>query len=171
MDSISTHREALKWAFELLEGVMEDVTQEQVDWIPPGIANPLGAIYAHALGELDTAVNMLVKGGQPLYATSWAGKIGFDEPRWDMDLEWARRVKVDLPVARRYARALYESVDAYIASLSEESLDRQVDLTEQGLGVRTVSWCLNALVTSHINNMAGEISTLKGIQGAKGYPF
>ena len=47
----------------------------------------------------------------------------------------------------------------------------QVDLSEAGLGVRTVDWLLSALLTSHINNMAGEISCLKGLQGGKGYPF
>jgi hypothetical protein len=44
-------------------------------------------------------------------------------------------------------------------------------MSASGLGVRTVDWCLSALITSHINNMAGEISALKGVQGAKGYPF
>lgn len=75
MDIITSHREALKWAADLLEMIMAAVTDEQAHWMPLGIANPLGATYAHAL------------------------------------------------------------------------------------------------VTSHTNNMAGEISALKGIQGAKGYPF
>lgn len=151
--------------------MVDDVTPEQASWIPPRIANPLGAIYVHALCEMDAMVNMLLKGEQPMYATSWVEMTGISEPSSDIDLDWARRVKVELPTARRYGRAVYEAADAYIASLSEEDLDRRVDLSDQGLGVHSVSWYLNALVTSHINNMAGEISTLKGIQGAKGYPF
>jgi hypothetical protein len=30
---------------------------------------------------------------------------------------------------------------------------------------------LNVLVAGHLNNMAGELSCLKGLQGLKGYPF
>jgi hypothetical protein len=34
-----------------------------------------------------------------------------------------------------------------------------------------VAWVLSALVISHMNNMIGESAVLKGIQGAKGYPW
>jgi hypothetical protein len=53
MDAITSHRQAFKWAAELLEMTMADVTAEQACWRPPGIANPLGATYAHALCDLD----------------------------------------------------------------------------------------------------------------------
>ncbi|HJW91534.1 MAG TPA: DinB family protein [Anaerolineales bacterium] len=171
MDGIDVHREGLRWAFELLEMVMADVTPELVTWHPPGIANPLGAIYAHAIADLDAIINVILKGGEPLFAGEWQGKTGISEPRWVAELEWARTVQVDLPAARQYAQAMYENADTYLASLSPEDLDREIDLSANGLGVQTVSWCLTALVTSHLNNMAGEISTLKGLQGARGYPF
>ena len=50
-------------------------------------------------------------------------------------------------------------------------LDEMRDLSAQGLGRRSVGWMLNALVAGHLNNMAGELSCLKGLQGLKGYPF
>jgi hypothetical protein len=78
---------------------------------------------------------------------------------------------VDLPAARAYGKAAYENVDAYLSVLTEADLERKIDLTPQGLGVQTLSWCISALIASHLNNMAGEISVLKGIQGEKGYPF
>jgi len=34
-----------------------------------------------------------------------------------------------------------------------------------------MAWALTALLVSHTNNMIGELSCLKGLQGAKGYPF
>lgn len=171
MDAIDVHREGLRWAFELLEMVMADVTPEQSAWHPPGVANPLGAIYAHAIAEPDAIVNVLLRGGDAMFTGEWQGRTGISEPRWTAELDWAHNVQVDLPLARQYARAMYENVDAYLASLELEDLEREVDLISKGLGVKTVSWCLTALVTSHMNNMAGEISTLKGLQGARGYPF
>ncbi len=37
--------------------------------------------------------------------------------------------------------------------------------------LESARWVLNSLVVGHLNNMAGEISVLKGLQGSKGYPF
>lgn len=170
MSLIESHRVALKWAYELLEMVMADVNQEQADWIPPGRANPLGATYAHALCELDVLVKMLT--GKPvLFETSWAGKTGISEPRLSQDFDWVRRVEVNLDLAHEYARAAYLNADHAIASLQDSDLQRQVDLSANGLGVQSLDWCLSALVIGHLHNMSGEISALKGLQGAKGYPF
>jgi len=171
MNAISNHREAFKWATELLEMTMSNVTDEHAHWQPPGIANPLGATYSHALCAIDAVINILLQGKEPLYASSWSGKTGISDPQWASKLDWARSLRIELPKMREYAQAVYADIDAYIASLSEKDLSRELDLTEMGLGVRTINWCLLALVTSHTNNMAGEISVLKGLQGAKGYPF
>ena len=171
MTAIATHRTALKWAFELLEMTMAGVTQEQADWPPPGNANSISATYAHAVCALDGVVNGLFRGGAPLFATSWAGKTGVSDPQIISTPEWARSVRLELDRARAYAQAAYADLDAYIAGLSETDLARELDLSMAGLGTRTLDWCLSALVTGHLNNMAGEISCLKGIQGAKGYPF
>lgn len=171
MNIIDSHREAFKWAYELLEMTMADVTPEQAHWTPPGIANPLGAVYAHAVCELDAIIHVLLQGIEPLFASTWVARTGISEPQWLANFDWARNLKIDLRAAREYAKAVYIDADAYIASLSERDLDRKVDLSAQSLGIPTVNWCLNALVISHINNMAGEISVLKGLQGTKGYPF
>jgi hypothetical protein len=171
MNVIDSHREAVRWASELLEMVMADVTSEQATWTPAGLANPLGATYAHAVCSVDGIVQGILKGEAPLFATTWAGKCGISQPQLASSFDWARNLQVDLPALREYARAAYQAADDYIASLGEEDLDQERDLSAADLGTRSVNWILNALVTSHINNMAGEISVLKGLQGAKGYPF
>jgi hypothetical protein len=171
MNTIDIHREGLRWGFEMLEMVMADVTPELAHATPPGIANPLAAIYAHAIADLDAIPNFLLQGKPIMFETEWKDRTGISEPQWFSDFEWARRVTVDLPRAHEYAKAMYENADAYLDSLTESDLAREVDLSFAGLGTRTLSWCLTALVISHLNNMAGEISVLKGIQGIKGYPF
>lgn len=171
MTATSTQRTAFAWATEILEMTMADASPELMSWTPPGIANPIDATYAHAVCGADGVLHGMLKGSIPLYAGDWAGKTGISEPRFDQTLEWARSVTVNLPAARQYAQAVYAAVDSYIASLTEADLAREIDLTGVGMGFRSLDWCLSALITGHINNMAGEISALKGVQGAKGYPF
>ena len=171
MNAITTHRTAFKWANEILEMTMADSSAELAGWTPPGIANSIAATYAHAICGADGIVHGMLQAGTPLYAGEWAHKTGISDPRMDQTLEWARTVTVDLAVVRQYAEAVCASVDRFIVSLSEADLERELDLSSVGLGMRSLDWCLSALVTGHINNMAGEISALKGVQGARGYPF
>jgi hypothetical protein len=171
MNAIEVHREGLRWGYELLELVMEGVTEEIAHAQPPGTANPLAATYAHAVTGLEAIPSGLLQGKAPLFATTWKDRTGISEPQLSSEPEWARRVRVDLGQARTYGKAAFEYTDAWIAGLTEAELAREVDLTAHHLGVRTVSWCITALIVGHLNNMAGEISVLKGIEGEMGYPF
>ncbi len=161
-------------AHQILEGTMADVTPEQAHWMPPGKAIPLGATYAHiVLGE-DMIVNSMLKESPQLSATSFAGKLGLSEPApgpgqpWE---EWSRIVKVDLPVLKEYAQAVYKNTSDYIDGLSADDLNREMDLSNFGFGTRSVAWVFGNFVVGHVNNHCGEASCLKGLQGAKGYPF
>lgn len=171
MDAVSYLRNDLAYSHELLELVMQDATHEQLHWHPPGKANPLGATYAHAICSEDSVVHMVLMGKPPLFETDWLEKTGLSKPQWGAEFEWGRELKVDLATTREYAQAVYKSTTEYVSSLSEEDLDRVVDLTEQGFGKRSVALVLSQFVITHTHNMAGEASVLKGLQGAKGYPW
>jgi hypothetical protein len=174
MGKASLLRGQLKEAHELLEGTMLDVTAEQGRWLPPGVANPLGATYAHAVLSEDGLINVLLKGGAPLAATSWAGRTGVAEPMPQFPApwhEWGRRVKMDLPALRQYAQAVYTASDEYLASLSDEDLIRVVDLSIEAVGQQSLGWLLSNAVVGHVNQHCGEVACLKGLQGMKGYPF
>ncbi len=175
MDAISLLRQQVEEAREVLDGTMADVTPQQVHWSPPGKANPLGATYAHTIMSEDMVVNGILKGGAPLAMSTFAGKVGISEPypmpgQGDL-FEWAKRVKVDLPALREYGKAVRVATDAYLTSLSPGDLEKPLDLSNLGLGQRTVGWMLTTILLTHGSNHCGEISCLKGIQGAKGYPF
>lgn len=173
-------REHLQSAVRLVEGTMEGVSAQQAHWAPPGSANPIGANYAHILLGQDGVISARLKGGAPLFATTWAGKTGVSElppqadparpgfPDWS---SWARRVKVDLPALREYAKAVYATSDAYLASLTDEDLRRSIDLSALGIGKMTVKQLLMGGVIGNALTHCGEISCLKGLQGSKGYPF
>jgi len=178
VDAVTLLRDQLKGAHWVLDGTMADVTPEQLAWLPPGVANPLGASYAHVILSEDLFMNGMFRGSGPLLASTWANKTGFSEPMpmpgpdWNTTYgAWTRRVQVDLPTAREYAQAVYASSDEYLASLTPEALDTMLDLSGVGMGQMPLANAISLLVIAHVNNLAGEISCLKGIQGFRGYPF
>jgi len=164
-------------ARNVLDGTMADVTQAQAEYAPPGLANPLGATYAHVVWSEDTVVQGMFRQVPPLFASSWTGRTGLSEPmpspgpEWVNYASWTRRVKIDLMALRQYAEAVAAETDAWIASLSEADLDRPVDLSSAGLGQHTLGTAIALLLANHLGTETGEISVLKGIQGARGYPF
>jgi hypothetical protein len=156
---------------EVLEGTVADVENEHADWAPPGKALPLGALYVHVVTSEDFFVQQMFKGGAPMWDSSWKGNMGLSEPRpprgepWE---EWARRVRMDMPKVREYAKAVFAATDNYVDSLSETDLAKEVEFF--GRKISLAAFFLGVMCT-HCANHAGEISTLKGLQGLKGYPF
>ena len=164
-------------ARQVLDGTMADVTQAQVDFIPPGVANPLGATYAHVICSEDMVVQGMFRQAAPLFASSWAGRTGLSEPmpmpgpEWPNYGPWTRRVKVDLAALRTYAQAVAAETDSWLAVLSDSDLDRPMDLTGAGLGQHTCASAIALVVANHLGTETGEIAVLKGIKGARGYPI
>lgn len=171
MDAISLLNEQLRLAVEWSDRTMDEVTPEVAHWQPPGQANPIGANYAHAACREDVIVNALLRGVSPLFATTFAGKTGLSEPpplgpAWH---EWARRLRVDLPATREYAAAVHASARDYFDVLTPEALERTVDAPLAEGSPRTVAGLLSAMIGELLQH-TGEISTLKRLQGLKGYP-
>ena len=173
-------REQLRSAHWLLEETVSDVTEEMAHHPLPGKALPIGAAYAHYVTGEDFMVHFLFRGEPPLFAGRFAGRTGLSEPQpgpdpardWTAEFEgWCRRVRVDLPPFRAYARAVYEATDAYLASLPDEALSRPLDLSAMGLGTRDVGFVLDNALLGHAYCHCGEIAAAKGFQGKKGYPF
>jgi DinB superfamily len=170
-------RRIIQDARQLLDGTMADVSQAQVDYVPPGIANPLGATFAHVVCSEDMVVHAMFRQTAPLFASSWAGRTGLSEPMpmpgpdWPNYGPWTRRVKVDLAALRAYAQAVASETDAWLAGLSDADIDRPMDLAGVGLGQHTWASAIALLVANHLGTETGEIAVLKGIQGARGYPI
>ena len=167
----------VRGARQVLDGTMADVVPEQVHFAPPGIANPLGATYAHVVVSEDMIVQGMFKQAAPLFASSWANRTGLSEPmpqpgpEWSKYAAWTRSVRIDLAALREYARAVADTTDEWLASLSDADLDRPMDLSGVGLGQHTLGSAIGLLIANHLGTETGEIAVLKGIQGARGYPM
>jgi hypothetical protein len=166
----STLRDYFKFARNWFEGTMQGVTPELAHWQAGGKTQPIGANYIHVLTSEDLLMNAVIRGDVPLMASTYAGKAGFNEapPPGNRD-DWASNIKVDLDAARGYAQAVYAATDAYLASASDDDLNRIVDLNAMGFGMQPVSFVLDLLLLN-IHNHCGEISCLKGLKGLQGYP-
>jgi hypothetical protein len=164
----------LNLTHKYLEQMMGEVTEEVVQFQPPGTANPIAGTYAHLVFTEDYVINKMLQNKAPLFETSWKDMTGASELQpadWVNEYpKWLRRVKLQLAEFRKYTLAVFENSEIYIKSLSDDDFSRMVK-AEWGGNDRSVAEILGMTVIAHANNIMGEISVLKGIQGLKGYPF
>ena len=173
MNTVELTQYALGNAFAILNQVTADLTQEQADWTPPGIANPIGASYWHAISSTDEIVCKWIREKEPLRQKGgWQEKVltvSVPEPEQGGDyLTYLREIRVDLPALHEYANAVAEAIQGWLASLALEDLEREI---ETPIGELNLAQMMETFVIWHINAHCGEISALKGCQGVKGYPF
>ena len=170
----------LKWqvktARETFEGTVGDVTEEMLYKNPGGKALPLGSQYIHVICSEDAIINGMMQGKPPLFASAWKDKTGISEPMPAMDEKWsennqtwAHAVKLSLPEFREYAKAVYAATDAYLETLTDADTEKEIDLG--AWGKKTVYDLLSGFIIGHMYSLTGEISVLKGVSGAQGYPF
>jgi hypothetical protein len=173
MHATDLYRQLLRGAHDFLESTMADVTPEQFTWDPPGLAFSIAANYAHVLTAEDMVIHRLLKGTSLLAETSAVTGFGASElpplgPNGDFK-GWSRRAKVDLGAMRSYAKAVYDASDAHLATLTADDLTRPMDLSQFGFGQQPMLFMLTAIL-ANASLHTGEISCLKGLRGAKGYP-
>lgn len=106
MDALGLLRSQVRDTWQWFEMTVEDVTEEQANWAPPGTANSIGAAYAHAVMAADTGINSQLYGAMPVIAARYGGDVGLSDLlpfRRDWH-EWASGLRVDWDALRRYAR-------------------------------------------------------------------
>src|SRR2546423_5456844 len=118
-------RQQIRLAHDALEATMAGVTPAMAQALPPGIANPLGATYAHLVCSEDLLVQGMLKQSAPLGASTATGltePMPNPGPEWSGYAAWTRRVRIDLEALRRYAQSVYAATDGYLATLQDADL-------------------------------------------------
>lgn len=169
-------KEEIKNAHDMLESVVVDIKPEDIQKDPGGKAFPLGSLYAHLVFSEDAIVNGMIRKSVPLFAGEWAAKTGASSPMPAMDANWAannetwsKSVTIDLTLLQTYAKAVYANTDAYIATLTDDDMEKEIDMGDWGK--KKLGLLLAGFVVGHTYSLAGEISAIKGVHGSKGYPF
>jgi hypothetical protein len=151
------------------DSILSDLTDEQLNWTPPGMTNVISATLVHIFAGEDLFVQTLLQRKPRIWDTAnWAVEIGSPTPPvpnkgWDE----LRSVKLSVAPIVAYGKAVRAATDSYLASLSAADLDRPIDFFGHEMTVGGVL----ALSARHTSEHAGEISGLKGVFGVKGLPF
>jgi hypothetical protein len=171
MNTVELIQYSLGNAFGILEQVTTDLSQEQADWMPPGIANPIGALYWHTISSVDHIAHGWGMGQAPLsQRDGWQAKVVIaSAPEDEQDpVAQMRAIRVDLPTLREYTQVILKAVRGWVASLTPQDLERTID---SPIGELNLGQMLETFIVWHVNAHCGEIAALKGCQGSKGYPF
>ena len=161
MNRVQLLRDQLKWAHDTQEATMSDVTKEAADFNKTGEAIPVGAAYAHSIWGEDMVVSTILAGKEPLLKDGTEVGLSIPVPtmdNWSEHANWYKTVKVDLSKMREFAKKVYQATDDYLASLSEEDLDKELDLSSMGMGKQTVVYVFTNFVLLHIANLTGQLS-------------
>ncbi len=152
-----------------IDAVVKDTTDEQFNWLPPGTINPISAILVHVLAGEDYFIQAVLQGNPRCWeAEGWGRKIGILTPPepgrgWDE----FKTIKISVAPVLAYEQSIRLATDAYLADLTIEGLNRQVNFAGNVLPAAEVLMTLVVHIASH----AGEIAAVKGMQGIKGLPF
>ena len=173
MDPQTLALAVVKRNHEVFQAILADLTADQLHWTPPGVANPIAALWAHVVVGEDMMFNRVIRGEQSqLHETVWAGKTGLSEPRekpgvpWD---QWARRLRLEPGQCREYTSAVFAATESYIQAANAAEMDRVVTTHIPNRPPVSVAQFLVSNLSNHIANHVGEISGLKGLQGLRGY--
>jgi hypothetical protein len=173
MDAVELIRFQTRQSWQWLNLTLEDVTEEQANWQPPGVANSIAATYAHTIISADEDLNKTWIGRDMFIVGEWKDRAGLSEPfnlteTWSWH-DWATRLRVDWQALRAYGAAVEACHEKVLDDLRPEDLERTLDMTEWGLGTWSGLDLMN-LQNHHPRIHGGEIACLKGLQGANAWP-
>jgi uncharacterized damage-inducible protein DinB len=151
-----------------IDAAVNDTTDEQFNWPPPGTINPISAVFVHMLISEDYFINTVVQGKSPFWVEQgWDQKTGVQTPpEWGRSWDEFRTAKISVAPVLAYQQAVRVATDTYLADLTAEELERGVEFAGNELPVAEVL----TLLVVHSASHAGEIAAVKGMQGLRGLP-
>jgi uncharacterized damage-inducible protein DinB len=148
---------------------LQDTTDEQLNWTPPGTANSIKATFLHLVTCEDVYIQGVLQNKPLVWETGgWDKRVGLENiPGVGNGWEQVKTAKLALAPLLEYDQAVQLATRAYLEKLDDEELNRTVRFYDEDVPAAAV---LVFLVT-HSSGHLGEIAAVKGIQGAKGLPF
>lgn len=169
MDAKEYIQRQLATARRVCDAAVNDLTDEQLNWTPPGTSNPIGTILIHILAAEDRFIQAVLQGKPLVWQTeAWAEQIGLKSlPGYGQGWDESKQTSLTLASLLDYRASVRAATDTYMARLTPVELEREVELIGSQ---RPVADAL-AIMVVHIASHGGEIAALKGVQGLKGLPF
>ena len=160
----------IKDSFASIHGSYRDArevqTLEQMHFVPEGESHSVAWVLFHATRIEDLMINAICQGKPLLFdEDDWAERTGFptDSFGTGQSTDEAKAVRLkDLDAFSEYAEAVYAATDAFLDSLDDDGLDREVKLGDR---VETVADNIRLHLITHLNGHRGEINLIRGMQG------
>jgi hypothetical protein len=164
MDAVTYAKRSLSGTFDLLNSSLDGMDEAQYNFNPPGSATSAAKTHVHIVSSVDFFINALAAGGKP----SW-GEVAQAHGLPANPLEiWKHAGAIPMAAMKDLQKKVFDSALAYVGTLSDSDLDREVDT--QFFGKKDVAFLLQ-LSALHTAGHAGDIAAVKGVQGLKGLPF
>ena len=163
MDAITYAKGSLEQSMSLLAVTADGMNASQYNLDPTGTCNPVAKNHVHAWSALDFFILASAAGGQMKWPAV-AQAQGLSSNPLEI---WKYEGNVDLDAIKAYGEDVRQAVLAYLSTLSDADLDREL---KTPFGTQTLAWVLQ-LMTAHLAGHAGDIAAVKGVQGLKGLPY
>ena len=169
METIEFIKGSVHGAYHQADDVIKDTTVEMFNWVPAGTANPISAIFVHFLSSEDFFIQTRLRNVPQIWeAGGWSKKTRVLKiPGYGDNWSEFKHKKIEIEPVLAYQKEIRESTEDYLETLTPSELEREVDFAGGKQPITTIL----GLLARHIVFHSGEISTLKGIQGAKGLPY
>ncbi|GAB4323299.1 MAG: hypothetical protein Kow0010_04610 [Dehalococcoidia bacterium] len=162
--------------------LMEDLSREQLRWQPDGHDSTIAFATWHAYRAADELCHGLVIGRPSVFATGgWASRLPVAETGATpfgnaMTREQIGQLDFDAAELVAYARAVGESLAAWVAGASPADLDAPVELpffaaVYPGYDRMTRLEAVMFFAIAHTAEHLGEVQMLRGLMGLKGAPL
>ncbi len=164
MNGVSYAKMQLEQNFNLLNMAAAGVDDAQYNYAPQGTCNPISKTHVHALTGVDFFLLNKAKGDNMMWS-EFAPKHGLPAAAQEI---WGFQGNIPMAAVNEFGQKVQKGALDYVATLSDADLDRVVDT--QFFGQQSVAFLIQ-LVAMHAVGHAGDISSVKGMQGLKGLPF
>ena len=150
-----------------------DLTDAQAHWHPGGTANHIAFVLWHYLRTEDNIFLWVLQRRPTVWIEGgWDAKYNLDSKSQGtgMPSEDAAALRLD-PWAEfpTYMSAVFSEADAYLATLSDDDLSKNVMV--KPFGESPLLEVIDSTVMNHGFSHLGELWALKGLQGMKGSPI
>ncbi len=164
METLTLLRELATRGQNVTSQILENVTREQLVWLPEGgQTNQIAATILHVFHGEDRAVHRALGAPTIFESQGWQARLGYRP-----ESPWERLPAADPDAVRAYVAAVWEETRRYLEGLSPGDLDREIETPR---GKRTVGDNLAHLLVAHKFTHLGEVAALLGCQGMRGFPF
>ncbi len=166
MSAVDDIRKNVAFVGEAFRKAGEGLSDEQLHWSPEGESHSIAWVLWHAARIQDLFVQQIFQGKPAEWDTGgWAEKMGLPAKGFGtgQPTAEAKAVRIgDMAAFRRYADKVIELRDAYLATLADADLTREVKLGER---TETLGESINLHMVTHLNGHRGEINMLRGMMG------